>query len=516
MTNSFRTLSIDGSSLTLDSLASLLRGGVPRLRLTPKARQAVERSRRAVEEKIRSGATVYGVNTGFGKLARVRIEEKDLRRLQRNLILSHATGTGPTLPVPETRLLLLLRINALAKGFSGVRLKLLQTLIAIFESGIVPLIPEQGSVGASGDLAPLAHLAMIVLGEGEALNPRGRRMPAIRALRNARIRELELEAKEGLALINGTQMMTAIGASVCLRARRLAKLADATGALTLEALKGSPVPFDPRIAMVRQHPGHAATAANLRRCLAGSQVIPSHKNCEKVQDPYSLRCMPQVHGASKEGIEFAAATIEREMNAATDNPLVFSAQGDILSGGNFHGQPVSAALDTLGIAIATLANISERRIENMVNPDLSGLPAFLTAKSGINSGFMIPQVVAAALVSENKIYAHPASVDSIPTSANKEDHVSMGVAAARKARAILENAERVIAIELLCAAQGREFAKGLRAGKGAEAAYKAVRKLVPALHEDRFLAPDIEKIRKAVVSGEILAAVESAVGELRV
>ena len=506
-------LLLDGDRLSFEDAERALGGERLRPRLSPPARRRCERSRALVEAKLRGGEAVYGVTTGFGRLSNVRIEARDIRRLQRNLLHSHATGTGPVLPEPEARLMVLLRINALAKSFSGVRLELLDTLIAMLERGVTPVVPEQGSVGASGDLAPLAHLGLVLLGEGEAFF-QGKRMSGRQAMAKARIRPLHLEAKEGLALINGTQLMTAIGLSVFLRARRLSKLADVAGALTLEALKGSEVPFDPRIAGVRPHPGHRRTAANLKRCLAGSRVIPLHRDCEKVQDPYSLRCMPQVHGAAKDALAHVGEVLLREMNSATDNPLVFPDRRQILSGGNFHGQPVAAALDYLAIALATLGTISERRIECMVNPDLSGLPPFLVAKSGINSGLMIPQVVAASLVSENKIYAHPASVDTIPTSAGKEDHVSMGPAAARKARAILENVERILAIELVCAAQGREFDRKLRAGRGAEAAYRAVRRLVPPLREDRFLAPDIERVRAAVESGAIVRTVENELGEL--
>jgi len=504
---------ISGDSLSFEQIAKVAWGAKVRLELSQKSKSAIRRSRLLVEKKVQNHEVVYGVTTGFGKLSNVRIPSKDLKRLQSNLIHSHATGVGPTLSENETRCMLLFRINSLAKGNSGVRLKLLQTLIKMFNQGVTPVIPEQGSVGASGDLAPLAHLSLVVLGEGEA-RFRGKRMKGRGAMRAARVSPLPLEAKEGLALINGTQMMTGIGVSTFLRARNLSKLADVAGALSLEALQGSEVPFDARIASLRPHPGHLATAKNLKKCLKGSTVIPSHAGCEKVQDPYSLRCMPQVHGSVKDALTHIGEILLREVNSVTDNPLVFPQSGDILSGGNFHGQPVSVVLDYLAIAVSTLGTISERRIENMVNPDLSGLPPFLIAKSGINSGLMIPQVVAASLVSENKIHAHPASVDSIPTSANKEDHVSMGVTAARKARTILENVERIIAIELICAAQAREFNKKLKAGRGVEAAYKAIRRHVPPLEEDRFLAPDIEKITQAVRSGEILGKVEKVTGKL--
>ncbi len=504
-------LSLDGKPFEFSAISSVLSQPNLSIRLGKSLRQRIQNSRKLVESKVRNNEVVYGVTTGFGKLSRIRIPSQDLRRLQRNLIRSHATGVGPVLSLLEARWMLFLRIHSLSQGFSGVRVELIETLISMLERGVIPVIPEQGSVGASGDLAPLAHLAMVVQGEGEAFF-RGKRMSGAKAMAAGKIRPVILEAKEGLALINGTQLMTAIGACVFVRAQRLSKLADIAGALSLEALKGSEVPFDTRIAKIRPHPGHAKTAANLKKCLAGSQVIPSHLDCEKVQDPYSLRCMPQVHGAVKDALAHVGEVLEREIHAVTDNPLVFAAQNEILSGGNFHGQPVSVALDYLGLSLCTLGSISERRIENMVNPDLSGLPAFLVSHSGLNSGFMIPQVVAASLVSENKIHAHPASVDTIPTSANKEDHVSMGPIAARKARTILENVETILAIELLCAAQGREFDKKFKAGRGAQAAYHAVRKLVPALHEDRFLAPDIEKVKRAIVSGEIVKQVEAELG----
>ncbi len=484
----------------------------PRIVVPPRARNRILRSRKIVEQKLEAGETVYGVTTGFGRLARVRVATSDLRTLQRNLLLSHACGVGPVLSVGETRAALLLRIHALAQGTSGVRLELIEALVALFNEGITPVVPEQGSVGASGDLAPLAHLALTVIGEGEAIF-RGKRMASAKALQAAGCKPMELHAKEGLALINGTPIMTAIGGLAAARALRISKSADAIASLSLEALKGSAVPFDERVALARPHPGHAKAAANVRRCLRASQVLRSHKDCDKVQDPYCLRCIPQVHGAAKDMLAFVAGVLECELSAVTDNPLVFD-NGDVVSQGNFHGQPVSTALDALAIGVATWGTISERRIEQMVNPTLSGLPAFLVEASGLNSGLMIPQVVAASLVNENKVHAHPASVDTIPTSANQEDHVSMGVTAARKARTVVTNVEWILAIEALSAAQGREFFLEKKAGKGAEAVYRAIRTRIAPLDRDRYLQPDLESARELLASGAILESVENAVGAL--
>lgn len=477
-------------------------------------RGAVERSRHTVEQALARGQAIYGVNTGFGKLAGVRIETDQLAALQHNLILSHATGVGEPLAEDVSRLAFALRIHALALGHSGVRFTLLEHMAALFNAGLTPVMPAQGSVGASGDLAPLAHMALPLLGRGEVWRE-GKVVPAGRALARAGIGKFELSAKEGLALINGTQVMTAIGLLALARARMLAKAADIACATTLEALRGSVRPFAEAVHELRPHEGQRLTAANLRALLEDSEIVPSHADCGKVQDAYSIRCAPQVHGAAKDAIAFVHRTLTIEANAVTDNPLVFP-DGDIVSAGHFHGQPVSQALDLLGIAMATLANISERRIENLVNPDISGLPPFLATHPGVESGFMIPQVVAAALASENKTLAHPASVDSIPTSANREDHVSMGVTAARHARAIAENTTRVLAIELLCAAQGLDCGAPLPPGRGVQAAYRAIRDVVPALEGDRWLAPDLAAVEELLVSGRLVARVERQVGELAV
>ena len=506
------TLILDGNGLELADLEGVLSDAAPRLELSDEAWTRAAASRRAIDKVVEGGDTVYGVNTGFGRLARVRIADDRLADLQRNLVLSHATGVGRPLRRNISRLMLLLRIQALAKGHSGVTRALLERLLLHYNQDIIPVIPEQGSVGASGDLAPLAHMALTLLGEGECW--RGdTRVPTGEVFKEHGLAPFELSAKEGLALINGTQCMTALGCATVLEARTLLKSTDIATALSIEALRGSARPFADDVHRVRGQIGQRTSAANVLRLLDGSEVLTSHVDCEKVQDPYSLRCAPQVHGAARDAVDFVAGVLSREINAATDNPLIFDGP-EIVSAGNFHGQPVSQALDFLGIALATLANISERRIENMVNPTLSGLPAFLAPNPGLDSGFMIPQVVAASLASENKSLAHPASVDTIPTSANQEDHVSMGVTAARHARDIATNSARVIGIELICGAQGLDFDRSLKAGRGVEAAYAAIRTKVPALESDRFLAPDLQASYELVVSGELVAAVEAEIGEL--
>lgn len=508
-------LEVDGSGLALLDLEGVLerRGEqAPRLEIPRAVRERCRVSRAVIEDVIASGKTVYGVNTGFGKLARVRVQDERLVELQSNLILSHATGVGPVLPKRVSRLMLVLRIAALVKGHSGVREELLDRLLLYYNEDIIPVVPEQGSVGASGDLAPLAHIAIALLGDGQVWDGDRIRHTA-EVLQERGIKNFALSAKEGLALINGTQCMTAIGVDAYLGARVLVRSADIATSMSVEALRGSSKPFDPKVHEARGQLGQLATARNILRLLAGSEIGPSHFDCDKVQDPYSLRCVPQIHGATRDAFDFVGAVLEREVNAATDNPLIFE-DGDVISAGNFHGQPVSQALDFLGIAVATLANVSERRIENMVNPDLSGLPAFLAPDPGLNSGFMIPQVVAASLASENKSLAHPASVDTVPTSANREDHVSMGVTAARHARDIVSNVGKVLGIEVICAAQGLEFDRSLLAGKGPEAAYAVVRTRVPALEQDRFLAPDMRAGEELIETEAILQAVESELGAL--
>jgi histidine ammonia-lyase len=510
------SLELTGDNLTLADAERILNGQVERLTLAPAARRRVEQARRCLADLLEKGEVLYGVNTGFGKLASQRIEPHEVLALQENLLRSHAVGVGPLLSVGVSRLALALRVQALARGHSGVTPELLDALVELYNRGVVPAIPEQGSVGASGDLAPLAHLALVVLGEGHALasRPGGAPLSGRAALRRAHLRPYRLQAKEGLSLINGTQISTAILADALVRAGHLARVADLAGAMTVEATKSSCRPFDPRIQALRPHPGQAACAANLRRLLADSEVMASHAQCAKVQDAYSMRCMPQVHGAVRDAIEHVTAVVEREMNAVTDNPLVFPDSSEVLSGGNFHAQPIAQAADLLCAAVADLSSISERRVENLVNPDLSGLPGFLTPHPGLNSGMMIVQVLAAALVSENKANSFPAGVDSIPTSANREDHVSMAPLAARKCRAVVASTARVLACEVLCAAQGLEFHRPLRPGRGVEAAYRHVREHVRPLGRDRTLHRDLEAVERLVRSGSLLAAVEVACGEL--
>jgi histidine ammonia-lyase len=519
------TLGLDGDNLDLADAERILQGQVDQLAMSAGARQRVEESRRCLMKLLSEGRVIYGVNTGFGKLANQRIELHEVLALQENLLRSHAVGMGSLLPLGISRLALALRIQALAKGFSGVSVDLLDALIAMYNRGVVPAIPELGSVGASGDLAPLAHLAQVVMGEGHAFVVRpssqsttAREKPkplsGRAALRRVHLQPYRPQAKEGLSLINGTQISTALLADALVRARHLVRVADITGAMTIEATKSSQRPFDARIQAVRAHAGQAACAANLRRLLADSEVMVSHADCHKVQDAYSMRCMPQVHGTTRDALIHIQRIVETEMNSATDNPLVFPDTGEVISGGNFHAQPIALAADLLCAAVADLASISERRVENLVNPDLSGLPGFLTPQPGLNSGMMMVQVLAAALVSENKSLAFPASVDSIPTSANREDHVSMSTGAARKCRQVVANATRVLACELLCAAQGLEFHAPLRPGVGALTAYKHLREHVRPLGRDRTLHRDLEAAERLIRCGSLLATVEETCGEL--
>jgi len=441
------------------------------------------------------------------------IDRSQIEALQRNLIRSHSVGVGPLFDEVTTRAIMVLRANVIAMGYSGVRMEVLKRLIDMINKGVHPLIPEQGSVGASGDLAPLAHLTSVLIGEGEAVFQR-KVMPGKKAMEKAGIPIVTLKAKEGLALINGTQVMTAVGLLALLRAERLCKVADIVGACTLEALKGTLSAFDLDIQKVRPFPGHLAVSKNFQKLDRDSEIAESHKFCSKIQDAYSLRCIPQVHGAVRDALAFVRKILEIEVNSATDNPLIFPDQGKILNCGNFHGEPVAFALDFLGIVVAELGGISERRIEKLINPALSGLPAFLTPEGGLHSGLMMVQVSAAALASENKVFTHPASVDSIPTSADKEDHVSMGTIAARKGRDIVKNVEYILAMELLCATQGLEFLLPLRPGIGVEEAYRVVREKVPPIKGDRRFSEDIKKIQLLIESGELLQRVERGVGGL--
>ncbi len=514
-----------GRELSLSELFDVARSG-RNVELCPGAREKIEASRRAIDAIAAAGdaaPAVYGVNTGFGALAETRIGERDIRALQRNLVRSHACGVGPDLSEFNVRAMMVLRAQVIALGHSGVRVCVAETLLSMLNHGVHPRVPSQGSVGASGDLAPLAHLALALIGEGECY-VNGKLCESSRALSDAGLRPLELEAKEGLALINGTQYMTALGALSVLDAMRLCTVADIAGAMSVEAQKGSKKPFDERLMRVRPHPGQGVCAENLRKLLADSEIMSSHTHCSRVQDAYSLRCMPQVHGATRDALSFAAAVLTREMNSVTDNPTVFLSgpSGDeghegaeLLSGGNFHGQPVALALDLAAIATAELANISERRVEQLVNPALNnGLTPFLAPASGLHSGFMIAQVASASLVSENKVLCHPASVDSIPSSAGREDHVSMGSVSARKLLSVVENVETSLAIELLTAAQGIDQRRPLRPSRGVAAAHRAVRTAASELVEDRALYRDIEAVRALLRRGDLMAEVEREVGTL--
>lgn len=503
-----RVLNLD---LTLCDLVAVARRGRP-VSLHPEARLRVERAAQMVDELVAARRPVYGITTGFGKFSDVTISPDETAELQRNLLLSHACGVGPLLSEEEVRAMMLLRAHALAQGHSGVRPQTLDLLIAMLNKGVWPAVPEQGSLGASGDLAPLAHMCLPLIGEGEA-HYQGELLPAREALARAGLQPVELAAKEGLALINGTQAMTAIGALVLHDGLQLLKAAEIAAALTAEALRAIPAAWDPRIQELRRHAGQIASAGALRRLVAGSSLVTAPGEL-RTQDAYTLRCLPQVHGASRGALGHVTDVIAGELNAVTDNPLLFPEDGSVISGGNFHGQPVALAMDYLGIALAELANISERRIERLVNPALSGLPAFLTAKGGLHSGLMIVQYSAASLVSENKVWAHPSSVDSIPSSANQEDHVSMGTTGARKARQILMNGQRVLAMELLCAAQALEFSNPRGLGNGTAVAYRLVRERVAPLDVDRYLAPEIESLAALVRSGELVKAVEAVVGDL--
>jgi histidine ammonia-lyase len=495
-------LELDGQRLSLKQVAAVASGD-EHVTLSPAARARVEQSRRVVEKIVAEGRMVYGVNTGFGKLSDVHIESPQLRELQLNLVRSHSCGLGAPLSEAEARSMLLLRANVLARGYSGCRPALIDALIAMLEGGVTPVIPEKGSVGASGDLAPLAHLALALIGEGEAFY-HGERLPSADALRRAELDPLQLDVKEGLALLNGTQAMAAVGALALYRAERVARLADVAGAMTLEALRGTPVAFDERIHNARPHPGQIDVATHLRELLRDSEIRQSHlENDPRVQDAYSLRCMPQVHGAVRGALTHAREVVEIETGSATDNPLVFAETGEVFSGGNFHGAPLALSFDYASIALTDLMSISERRIDRLVNPDANeDLPPFLTAHAGSSSGFMMMQVTAVALLSEARVLAHPVSIDNVPTDGGKEDHVSMGMTAATKLRSIVEGAEHVTAIELITAAEGLEYRAPLQPGRGVKRAYEIVRAHVPRLTNDRPLAPDILKIVEAIRGSE--------------
>jgi len=495
-------LELDGQRLTLEEVARAARGEV-RVTLGPAARARMDASRRVVERIVAEGRVVYGVNTGFGKLSDVTIPPDELRELQVNLVRSHSCGVGPPLSEEETRAMMLLRANVLAAGFSGARPLVAEALLSMLDRGVHPVVPEKGSVGASGDLAPLAHLALGCIGEGEALY-RGERLAGGEALRRAGLEPLRLEAKEGLALLNGTQALTAVGGLALERAARAARAADVGGAMSLEALKGTPAAFDERIHAARPHAGQREVAARLRELLRDSEIRASHLEGDpRVQDAYSLRCMPQVHGAARDALAHARSAAEVETGSATDNPLVFAESDEVVSGGNFHGAPLAIAFDYAAIALVHLGNIVERRIDRLTHPDKNeGLPPFLTPRAGVESGYMVAQIAAVALLNECKVLAHPASTDNLPTDGGKEDHVSMGMTAATKLRAVVENVESVVAIELLAAAEGLEHRKPLRPGLGVRRAYETVRAHAAPLTRDRPLSEDIRRVAEAVRRGE--------------
>jgi histidine ammonia-lyase len=501
-------LHIDGNGLTLENVREVAVARRPVL-LAPDAREAVDRARALVDEIVAGDKLAYAVTTGVGKLSDVRIVGQQIRELQINLVRSHSVGVGEPLAIAETRAMMLLRANSLAKGYSGVRAVVIDTLCEMLNRGVTPYVPSQGSVGASGDLAPLAHLALALIGEGECVDAAGELIPSVEALRQAQIKPLELQAKEAISLINGTQAMLAVGTLALLDAETLIDSADVIGGLVCDALQGTDTAFDERIHRARPHSGQIKSASNLRKMLEGSQIRESHRNCGRVQDAYSLRCIPQVHGAVRDTLAHCRNGFEIEANSAVDNPLVFitnveKSEGDVISGGNFHGEPLAFALDFLAIALSALAGISERRIERMVNPALNeGLPPFLAHGAGLNSGFMMAQVTAAALVSENKVQAHPASVDSITTSGNKEDFVSMGMTAANKLKRIVENTRNVLAIEAMAVAQAIDFLAPLKTSKRGEGAHAAIRSVCPTMEKDRVMYKDFARIAELIASGRV-------------
>lgn len=502
---------IDGNSLNLEEFINVVRKGY-KVKLTEDAVEKVNKARHVVDEFVEDERVVYGITTGFGKFSDVSISKEETKILQKNLIVSHACGVGKPLEQEIVRGIMLLRANALAKGYSGIRLSTLNTLIDMLNEGVHPLIPEKGSLGASGDLAPLSHMVLVMLGEGEAYY-NGELLSGKEAMDRAGIPTIELTSKEGLALINGTQVMTSIGALTVYDGINLSKIADIIAALTIEALNGVVDAYDSRVHNIRPHQGQINSAQNLLHLLELSEMTTRQGEI-RVQDAYSLRCIPQIHGGSKDALKYVEDKVNIEMNSATDNPLIFEDTQDVISGGNFHGQPMALSFDFLGIALSELANISERRIERLVNPALSDLPAFLAKNGGLNSGFMIVQYSAAALVSENKVLAHPASVDSIPSSANQEDHVSMGTIAARKAREILENTRKVLAMELLTACQAIDLRGKKGLGKGTEIAYNIVRDHLTTIEEDKIMYKEMNACEEIIKSNEILDEIEIKLGRL--
>ncbi|KYG61784.1 histidine ammonia-lyase [Bdellovibrio bacteriovorus] len=509
-------MQINGENITLENLYQIATTPSMKVELAASGRAAMQKSRSYIEGRISSGEVMYGVNTGFGAFSSVRISDAEIEQLQRNLIRSHSVGVGTPFTKKETRAMMVLRANALAKGHSGIRPLVVDKILEFLNNDIIPVVPSQGSVGASGDLAPLSHLALTIIGEGLAWGKDGQAVDVRELLKEKNIEPLELKAKEGLSMINGCQVMTSVGLLSLWEARRLLWLADIAGAMSLEGLRGTRKAFDPLISATRPHPGEAKTARNLMKILGEtSQISESHSiNDPRVQDAYSLRCMPAVHGAAKDALRYVVKVLETEANSSTDNPLVFADENKVLSCGNFHGMPVAHAMDFAGIAISSQASISECRISKMISTQMSELPAFLTPNGGLNSGHMIVQVAAASLVSENKVLAHPASVDSIPTSAEKEDHVSMGTIAARKFAQILRNAEHVVAMELLSACQAIDMLAPLQPNAAVKAVFDHIRKTVPYAKEDRIFYKDIEAIKAMMLSNELVTVAEKAVGPM--
>ncbi len=511
-----RTFELNGKNLDIKTFTAIVSDMSSQVKISQSSEKKISSCRKIVEEIIDRNEIRYGINTGFGKFSNIVINKKDTVILQKNIVISHAVGAGRPLSPEISKGIMLLKLNSFLQGYSGVRIEVAKTLVSMINKNVIPVIPEKGSVGASGDLAPLAHMAMVMTGQGKAFY-KGRVMNGGSAMKKAGIPILELKQKEGLAVLNGTQLMTAILAVSLDKAEKMIKSSDIIGCISLEALKGSLSPFDDRIQKARPHKGQSSTAFNFRSILSNSGIIKSHKHCPKVQDAYSLRCIPQVHGAVKDTFNHVKGILETEMNSVTDNPLVFEEGHDVLSGGNFHGEPLAFASDFMSIAVSELANISERRIEYLLDPATNdGLPAFLTKKGGLNSGFMMTQVTAASLVSENKVLSHPASVDSVPTSANKEDHVSMGAHAARKLLEICGNVQTVLAIELLCAAQGLDFRGSELSSDAMKEVMKTIRKKIRFLKNDRFIQPDIIKAEELIGSGTLIDAAEKIAGNLKI
>lgn len=518
-----KKLIIDGKSLTLESIEFFLKVN-PVVVLSNESKKKVVKARKLIDKWVDEGKVIYGVTTGFGEFANVRISKKDLEKLQENLIISHSTGVGDPLPPFIVKLMMLLRVNALASGHSGIRLETLELLISMMNNNIIPVIPSQGSVGSSGDLAPLSHLVLAMIGKGEVQiykhvmkddQHKIKKMKSSIVLKKFGLTSVKLAAKEGLALINGTQMMTAFAAFICIEAKKLEKIADIAGALSHEALRGTDNAFDSRLHKLRPFPGQIVVAKNILSMIKGSEIRESHREDDpRVQDSYSIRCMPQIHGASRDTIDYVCSRVETEINSVNDNPLIFPDDETHLEGGNFHGQPIALAMDFMSIALSEYANVSERRTERMLNGSLSSLPRFLAKNGGLNSGLMIAQYTAAALVSENKVLAHPASVDSIPTSANQEDHNSMGSISARKCFQILKNVQTVLAIEILTACQALEFHKPLKPGNGTLAAYQLVRKISKPIESDVILYVEIEKVSNLIKEERFLSMVQKKVNLL--